>query len=347
MLKKSRSNLFIVTLLLTLNACADTKKSTASDATDNSSSSTETVKKYTGININWSFLPELNQNILDATKALKPKMIRYPGGTVSQTWSWEDGTTSKAKKRTPHTLDDLLSLKQATDSEVIFVLNILSKPLDNQLELLRTARDMGIAINYIEMGNELYLGKGNNLDDSGKHQENVKAFPTGKEYAKLVNEWAPAIRAEFPKAKIGISILARINKDQRLKTWNESIIDTIKSASFDAYIYHIYVNPDNSLTLNDNNISQIIKERTDIFESVQIDDDSKQVWITEYGVHADTLEKTVTLSSALADYIEANADIALPQVLYTKSDRTFFSMLTPPDADSLTALGKLFSKRWK
>ncbi|MCK4440599.1 MAG: hypothetical protein KAU90_01245, partial [Sulfurovaceae bacterium] len=71
------------------------------------------------------------------------------------------------------------------------------------------------------------------------------------------------------------------------------------------------------------------------------------VWITEYGVRTDTIEKTVTLTKALADYIETHANLALAQVLYTKSKTSFFSMLKPPYADKLTSLGKMFSKRWK
>lgn len=326
--------LFILITLLALFGCTESKNNTQDE-------------KLTGMNINWSFLPPLTQDIVDATASLNPKMIRYPGGSVSKTWNWEDGTTSKSINRPPHTLDDLLIIKEATNAKVTFVLNTINKTLENQLELLRTARAMGIPIEYIEMGNEHYLGKGNNADDAGNHQDNVDAFPTGKEYAEFVNNWSPAIRDEFPDAKIGISMLARTNKNTRLQTWNDLIVSTIEAKNFDAYIYHIYVRSNSSLELNDENISEIIKERTDIFESVKIDDNSKKVWITEYGVHADTLDKTVTLTSALADYIEAEADIALPQVLYTKSSSTFFSMLTAPDADALTALGEMFAERWK
>lgn len=302
--------------------------------------------KFTGPNINWGSLPELDENILDAVASLNLNMIRYPGGSVSKAWSWEEGTSNKPGNRAPHTLDDLVLMQEATNGKVTFVLNTIHKTLENQLELLRTAQNMGISIEYIEMGNEHYLGKGGNVDDSGKHQDNVDAFPTGKEYAEFVNEWASAIRDEFPDAKIGITMLARTSRNERLNTWNDLIVETVEAENFDAYIYHIYVNPDNSLELNDTNIANIIKTRTDTFELEKIDDASKEVWITEYGIHTDTLEKTVILYEALAEYIESNTDLAMPQVLYKQKD-SLTAMIASPNATSLTELGEMFSERWK
>lgn len=337
MLNSLRKFLYFFILLFTLNGCG------VGDITDQHSQNQDCIK--TGYNINWSFLPELNSSIINAAASLNPDIIRYPGGSVSKTWNWEEGTTSKSPNRTAHPLDDLLALKEATGADVIFVLNTISKTLDNQLEMLRTAQSMGIPIKYIEMGNEHYLGKGNNADDAGNHQDNVKAFPTGKEYAEFVNQWAPAIRDEFPDAKIGITMLGRSNPNQRLRNWNRLIVDNINPDSFDAYIYHIYVRPKHHIKVNQDTIPEIIKQRTDDLQAVMINDKSKAIWITEYGVHADTIENTVALTSALADYIDSMASIGLPQVLYTKSNRTFFSLLQPPNADSLTELGAMFYKR--
>ena len=333
--------LFLISAFFFLSACANSDKA----AIDGAAPNTQFKSLLTGFNINWSFLPPLNQDIINVTASLKPQIIRYPGGTISKKWNWQDGTTINQPNRPAHPLNDLLELKKATGAEVIFVLNTIYKTLDDQLSMLRTARDMGIPVKYIEMGNEHYLGKGNNADDSGKHQDNVDKFPTGKEYAEFVNGWVPEIRAEFPDVKIGISMLGRTNNNERLKTWNQLIVDTIEPDNFDAFVYHVYVRPENTIELNETTIPQIIKSRTDVLESVMIDDNSKEVWITEYGVHADTAEKTVTLTSALADYIESIADISMPQVLYTKSESSFFSFLTPPDANKLTALGKMFANR--
>ena len=333
----------LVTIAFVLAACSGDE--TLPDGSLNNDADTGSI--LTGYNINWSFLPALNSDIVDVAASLNPKIIRYPGGSISKSWDWEKGGSNKFENRPIHTLDDLLQLKEATNAKVIFVLNTINKSLENQLSMLRTAQGMGVEINYIEMGNEHYLGKGNNTDDAGNHQDNVDAFPTGKEYADFVNNWAPAIRAEFPNAKIGITMLGRTNSNERLNTWNDLIVQNINDSSFDAFIYHIYVRPDNDIELDENTIPEIIAKRTDDFELVKINNDAKEVWITEYGVHADTMEKTVVLSEALADYIDSIADIAMPQVLYTKSTRTFFSLLATPDADYLTDLGEMFQQRWQ
>jgi hypothetical protein len=47
-------------------------------------------KKISGFNINWSFLPELDSKKIDVIKELNPEIIRFPGGSISQYWNWED-----------------------------------------------------------------------------------------------------------------------------------------------------------------------------------------------------------------------------------------------------------------
>jgi hypothetical protein len=330
---------------------SNTKTSDSSEGgTSEETTDEQASKLLTGFNINWSFLPELNNNIVAATATLQPKIIRYPGGTVSKTWQWKEGITTKHSNRTPHPLDDLVWIKEETDSKVIFVLNTISSDLENQLALLSAAQDRGIEIKHIEVGNEHYLGKGVNADDQGKHQDNVIAFPTGKEYAEFVNKWSEAILDKFPDAKIGISMLGKVKtNNQRLANWNKLIVEHINKDNFHAYVYHIYVHAEGDIALTADNMASIIKVRTDFLEEAiaMVGDDSKEKWFTEYGVHADTEEATVALTSLLADYVESIADISMPQVLYTKSDSTYFSLLTSPDADSLTELGTLFSTRAK
>jgi len=60
------------------------------------------------ININWSFLPELDDK--------------------------------KINLRVAHKLDDLLKVQKATNAKVIFVLNMISKDLNNQIKILLSLR---------------------------------------------------------------------------------------------------------------------------------------------------------------------------------------------------------------
>jgi len=307
----------------------------------------------TGFNINWSFLPKLNKDIIKNIVLLKPQIIRYPGGTVSKTWNWEQGISSKKGKRISHQLSDLIKLKKATNADVIFVLNTISSTLKNQLLLLKTAQNRGITIKYIEIGNEHYLGKGKNPDDSGKHQDNVKAFPTGKEYALLVNRYATALRKEFPDVKIGITMLSRTNvKDRRQKQWNSLVLKYVRNKNYDALIYHIYLKTHPKIKLTQTNIDKIIKKRTIDFEKTLPNPVKKEIWITEYGVHASTEQRTAIITNALANYVESVANISMAHVIYgsnyafkTNSTWKYFSMLTKPNGKKFTKLGQVFKKR--
>jgi len=301
-----------------------------------------------GYNINWSFLPKLSEGLLQSAASLKPKLIRYPGGTVSKTWDWKTGKTSKRKRDVAHPLIDLRQMARATGAEVIFVLNTISSSLEDQVEMLKTARAMGVPVRYIEMGNEHYLGKGGNLDDSGKHQDNVKTFPTGKAYAQLVNRWAGVLKQAFPGVKIGTTMLGRKARGtSRQRNWNHDILSVIDKRLFDAYIYHVYVHTRRDPVATQAQQYAVVQKRIRDLKEVMIKDKSKEIWVSEYGIHDADEERVVAMTSMLADAIESFADIATPQVLYTRSKRTFFSLLKKPDAVGLTKLGKMFQKRAK
>ena len=305
----------------------------------------ETLRGY---NINWSFLPKLSKELLQSAASLKPKLIRYPGGTVSKTWDWKRGKTSKRKRDVAHPLTDLKQMSTATGADVIFVLNTINSSLEDQIEMLKSAQTMGIAIKYIEMGNEHYLGKGGNLDDSGKHQDNVKAFPTGKAYAQLVNRWASVLKQTFPRVKIGITMLGRKARGaSRQRNWNQNILSTVDKRLFDAYIYHVYVHARRDPIATQAQQYAVVQKRIRILKAVMVKDKRKEVWVSEYGVHGKDEEKVVAMTSMLADAIESFAAISTPQVLYTRSKRTFFSLLRKPDAIGLTKLGMMFQKRVK
>jgi len=295
----------------------------------------------TGFNINWSFLPVLNDKFINVTKSLKPKIIRYPGGTISNSWDWQQGLSTKYPRRAIHKIEDLVKMQKGTNADVIFVLNVISSTFKNQLELLKNAQKLGISIKYIEIGNEQYLS-------SKKFGYNVKKFPSGKDYAKYANTWAAKLKKEFPRVKIGIVLLGRTNKNPRLQKWNSLVIDNIKAKNYDAFIYHIYLKFPNYIKLNPDNIARIIHKRIKYFEKSKVSNPKKQIWITEYGAHANSEEKTVEVTAKLADYIDSIADISMAHILFLKTRKrkySFFSMISTNNETKLTKLGQMFKTR--
>jgi hypothetical protein len=176
--------------------------------------------------------------LLSAFSSLHPGHLRYPAGTIANYWDWRAGwfkTGAEAPyglgKATPnpYRLEDLKRACVACGAEPQIVLNLLTSTLDEQIEMLRAARDLGLTVSRVELGNEFYLEK-----------EDYKAcFPTAEDYGRVANEWIVAIKREFPKMKVGVvGAAVRAQDGVRRRTWNPRLLPTLKGA--DALVLHIY-----------------------------------------------------------------------------------------------------------
>ena len=148
--------------------------------------------------------------LLEGFKRTHVQLFRYPAGTIANTWDWDEGRLdplvpdedlidwvvldrrNHPDKRYP--LEDLAVLHRETGADVVFVLNMLTRDLDHSLRGLRRARDLGIPVRYVEMGNELFF----NLPLESRR------FPTPEDYGRISSEWIAAIKAEFPGLKCAI-----------------------------------------------------------------------------------------------------------------------------------------------
>jgi len=262
--------------------------------------SQQTDGVLTGFNSKWSYIPRPDnpnyETFINHVKSLKPKALRYPGGTITHRWDWQKGTINQGKKGTEtNPIEHLTDLVTRTHSEVIFVLDIVNQSLEDQIHMLKASN---IPIKYIELGNEIY---------SGKYK---KEMPTGKDYADRVNRWTPDIRKHFPDAKLSVSLLGRFSRGDRLDKWNKLVTDNIRD--IDAYTYHIYVK-------NEITVAERIKE----YEQSRILKEGIEIWITEYGIKN---EKSLTPEEQkhyvrrldqLRRYVEGNSRIALCHILIT------------------------------
>ncbi|MGL4884436.1 MAG: hypothetical protein ACRC8K_25790, partial [Waterburya sp.] len=158
-------------------------------------------ENYACFNVNsllvksWSN-PEFQQ----AVRQVNPKLLRIPGGTESNYWDWQKGGLvknvreamagypinfrNKDLKYDASKLEDLQGGIKETNTEPIFVLNLATSSLESQLEMLRTARNLGMSVKYIELGNEFYFDVSNYK----------RVFPTSADYAQTASEWIVAIK---------------------------------------------------------------------------------------------------------------------------------------------------------
>ena len=253
-----------------------------------------------GYNMRWRDTPDFEDtNVMALMDSLHTKMFRYPGGTAAHDWNWQTGLPySNPQNAVKHPVQDVKKLADATGAKVTFVLDIINRTLEDQINMLQAA---AMPIEFIEMGNELYS------------QDYDTIFPTGAAYADKVNAWVPQLRETFPDAKIGVVMLGRYvgPGNPRNNTWNTDVHNNLKE-KVDAYIYHIYL----SDSANDGE-GETVEERLARFKPVFIQDMTKETWITEYGDKQQDYFKTLDLAERL--YREYHATLLLNHCFIAKS----------------------------
>lgn len=119
------------------------------------------------------------------------QIMRYPGGNVANSFNWHTGKDDDGTGAA-NTLDDIAALHQNVGCDILFVLNMLTKSLPDQLAMLAAANSKGIPIKYIELGNEF-----NNVNNPGHI-----TFPTPASYATTAATWMTAIKGVYPNCKV-------------------------------------------------------------------------------------------------------------------------------------------------
>jgi hypothetical protein len=286
--------LFIFTLLFVAKLFAQTSVVSTSNFT-------RPVPKV-GHMLNYLTKPSWkNQSFIDSVKTLNLEIIRYPGGTESQYFDWQTGKTVPASLWTngtlfnhaylgtvPHLaypLLELLYFYQQTSVKPIFCLNFLTKDLANQLLMLQTAKNLGIPIEYIELGNELYF----------EDKDFVNKYPNPIDYILDVkNNWLPQIKTAFPNAKIavigaydGATDLNGNTIPNRINTWNTTLFNQNLAAN--AITFHYYL-PPNTTTLSNPNVTQALAAPFRHWQTLKnntVDNVSNgmECWITEYNLN--------------------------------------------------------------
>jgi hypothetical protein len=215
---------------------------------------TPTLIGLNGVNLHG---PLWNDGSLDAVlKRFGPGVLRYPGGTAANYWSWQSGWYQAGRwpGEPGKPVDDRL---QVFDTAVkiagavpMFVLNTVTyngkvgsaaentAMLDQQLQFLRAASAQGLPVRFVELGNELYLN-GYSSSGGSHARDYVTRFPTAVDYATQMNAWITAIHREFPGVRIA-AVAADSNDVQgiseRRRTWNGDVLPVLKGE--DAVILH-------------------------------------------------------------------------------------------------------------
>lgn|GEM_PF-2022995 len=243
---------------------------------------------FNGANIRgekWSN-PELMQKI----KSIPLKIIRYPGGNNANWWDWRTGWFVKSdqlpanfrnvQEKVVTGLPELKEFVEQTNCEVLFVLNILTSTLEEQIAMLKQAQQMGIPVKWIELGNEL-----NYPENPGN-----KVFRNGMIYGQKIRNWVTRIKSEFPTAKVAV-LGGNRNAKQELKNWNEEVLG--QNIQADALAWHAYPATKNGIVKDDGiDYRQLNKTILATFNGVGMNriNSKHEIWVTEYNIQWSILD---------------------------------------------------------
>jgi hypothetical protein len=214
--------------------------------------------------------PPSTPTFIGQVAALRPQLLRYPGGTIANYWNWRTGLIfadwpgNSPALDVPNTLEAFKAAidELATDgilAEPLWTVNMMTRGaydatagttvcddanvamdcLDDQVAMLRHAESIGLPIHRVELGNEFYL--------SGREAYAVR-FADGAAYARECRRWTARLRTEFPDVEVGIVGFARDDEGgtgaARADEWNQLVHDAYVGAPSnelpDGFILHFY-----------------------------------------------------------------------------------------------------------
>ncbi|MDE3165874.1 MAG: hypothetical protein KGN36_08720, partial [Acidobacteriota bacterium] len=150
---------------------------------------------------------QLNPRIVELTRELHPSLIRFPGGTFADFYHWRDGVGPAAqRKETPHMpgagssrhnfgTDEALAFADQAGGQLMITVNAGTGTAQEAADWVRYVNGRGRRVTYWEIGNELYV-------NDGSAQAKASTM-TPERYARLVLDFARAMRAADPSIRIG------------------------------------------------------------------------------------------------------------------------------------------------
>ncbi len=157
------------------------------------------------------------------------------------------------------TLGNVKRLIDGAQAEPIWVMNMTTSFLEKEIDHLKKAAALGMSVNRIELGNELYFSGGFNTppgqfgnyerQDFGGAIPQVGGLELAEDYAAAAKTWADAVRVEFPNAEIALTgVTVEGNPSTRIQDWMPELMAAQGSDgrsafdAVDAFTIHPYYN---------------------------------------------------------------------------------------------------------
>ena len=197
----------------------------------------------------------LDPDFVELTKALAPKTLRFPGGTVGNFYHWEHGGffenemastlnpklnqrnkgnyVKLQKRRNGKILfDDFMQLCNTLNITPVVVVNLWTGSPEESAAWVNYAKDNGYEVKHWELGNEYYL------------PHYLNKYPTVKTYITEAKKHAAAMKTVNLDIKISVCATPiafhkegwLIKKQQR--DWDKGL--AADTSFYDAYTVHVY-----------------------------------------------------------------------------------------------------------
>lgn len=255
-----------------------------------------------------------NPEFMVRLKELHPKNLRYPGGTIGNYLDWRTGQYMETDLRDPenrpprrgikgpggsdvlntYRLEEFRNGIQATDACPVFMLNMLTDNVQGSIDMLSHAKELGLEIKYIELGNEFYLSYsqgGKAPDQLGDYAKSYH-YPTAESYAKEAGLYIRTLKQLYPDALFAYNAVIDkpdelwFNSSPRTMTWNNVIKNSDIGA--DAVILHLYTD---SASSPEALIKNTVKEIQEFDSFTQRVFPNTDIWVTEYNIKCDMKNK--------------------------------------------------------
>ena len=257
-----------------------------------SSGSPHAVRNFMGYNLGASALihPQWGDASFNtALASLRPGMLRFPSGTYGNCWSWRNATTVPPCGPTPvngSTLSEFKTALVASGAAPIFMLNLITSSLDEQLAMLGAAQAEGLFVDevFVELGNEFYFG------------QYLSSFKDGTHYGKTAAAWITAISAVFPRAAFAVVATPSFGlQGQRPLLWNGQVFAALQAAgisnfSVTMHEYHSSALNCSGCDLTSARVSEMLSEPAYIAARMSsavaaLPNTVVDVWVTEFSLN--------------------------------------------------------------
>ena len=197
----------------------------------------------------------LDADFVELTKALAPKTLRFPGGTVGNFYHWEPGGFFKSEmastlnpKLNRRNKGNYVRLQKRRDGKIIFddfmqlcntlnitpvvVVNLWTGTPEESAAWVGYAKNKGYHVKHWELGNEYYL------------PHYLNKYPTVQTYIAEAKKHAAAMKAVNPNIKVSVCATPiafhkegwLVKRQQR--KWDEGL--AADTSFYDAYTVHVY-----------------------------------------------------------------------------------------------------------